>query len=99
MRRLGFTELYPIGVMCRLKKGHGEIKDCVSLCVNATDSRKLEPLLVGHANAPHCFRQSPCSVPYVAQSNAWVDKSIYQHWWHDIFLPAIIAIRKYTTDF
>ena len=65
------------------------------LCVNATGTCKIPPLLVGSSKNPHCFRDQPSPVPYVSQKNAWVDRNIYRGWWTDIFLP---AIRKYTKE-
>ncbi|EFX76077.1 hypothetical protein DAPPUDRAFT_322535 [Daphnia pulex] len=35
------------------------------LCVNVDGSCKIEPLIVGKAAKPHCFRDSPCPVPYI----------------------------------
>ena len=37
------------------------------LCVNATGSCKVPPLIIGTAKTPHCFRDSPCPLPYADQ--------------------------------
>ncbi|EFX68993.1 hypothetical protein DAPPUDRAFT_114086 [Daphnia pulex] len=37
------------------------------LCVNATGTCKIDPLLVGSAKKPHCFRDQESPVPYVNQ--------------------------------
>lgn len=72
-------------------------KDRVTLllCVNAPGTCKIEPLLVGSAKNPHCFRDMPSPVPYASQSNSWVDRVVYKHWWYEIFLP---AVRKWTNE-
>ncbi|EFX67751.1 hypothetical protein DAPPUDRAFT_63746, partial [Daphnia pulex] len=65
------------------------------LCANATGTCKIDPLLVGSAKNPHCFRDQQSPVPYVNLKNAWVDREIYRGWWNNIFLP---AIRKHTKE-
>lgn len=72
-------------------------KDRVTLvlCVNATGTIKIKPLLVGTAKKPHCFRNDrqgnsrECPLPYINQKKAWVDKSVYRHWFNQVFLPQI----------
>ncbi|XP_045035833.1 jerky protein homolog-like [Daphnia magna] len=72
-------------------------KDRVTLvlCVNADGTCKVDPLIVGSAVKPHCFRDSPCPVPYINQKNAWVDSLVYRQWWEHIFLP---AVRDWTDE-
>ena len=65
------------------------------LCVNATGTCKIPPLLVGTAKNPHCFRDGQPPIPYINQKCAWVDRTIYKHWWFNIFMP---AIRQWTRD-
>lgn len=57
-------------------------KDRVTLvlCLNATGSRKVDPLMIGTAASPHCFRDAPSPVPYTNQSNAWLDRRCYRYW-------------------
>ena len=65
------------------------------LCVNATGSFKCAPLLIGTAKNPLCFRSgTPCPLPYIDQSNGWVDKIRYRHWFQNVFLP---AVRNFTS--
>lgn len=59
------------------------------LCVNATGTCKIDPLLVGSAMNPHCFRDERSPIPYTSKKNAWVDRKIYREWWSNIFLPAV----------
>jgi DDE superfamily endonuclease len=63
------------------------------LCCNATGSQKIDPLLIGTAKKPLCFRDGQPPVPYIHQTNAWMDRNIYLHWWSHVFLP---AVRKFT---
>jgi hypothetical protein len=72
-------------------------KDRVTLvlCVNATETCKIAPLIVWTSKNPHFFPDSPCPIPYVDQRHVWVDREVYKGWWLDIFLP---AIRKFTKE-
>jgi len=63
--------------------------------VVATGCCKIPPLLVGTAKKPHCFRDKACPIPYISQSNAWVDREVYNHWWFNVFLP---AVRVHTSE-
>lgn len=65
------------------------------LCTNVTGTCKIEPLLVGSSKQPHCFRDTPCPIPYTCQSNAWVDRTVYRFWWSNVFLP---EVRRFTSD-
>lgn len=55
-------------------------KDRVTLvlCLNATGSCKIEPLMIGTAKLPYCFRDSPPPIHYTHQSNAWLDREKVQ---------------------
>ena len=64
------------------------------LCCNATGSCKIDPLLIGSAKQPHCFRDGKCPVPYYSQKNAWMDRAAYKFWW-ELFLS---NIRKWTRE-
>ena len=72
-------------------------KDRVTLvlCVNATGTCKVAPLIVGTSKNPHCFRDALSPIPYINQRNAWVDREVYKGWWFNIFLP---AVRKFTKE-
>lgn len=74
-----------------------QAKDRISLvfCVNATGTCKVDPLIIGTAKTPHCFRGQKCPLPYIDQARGWVDKPRYRHWWFNVFLP---AIRNHTED-
>lgn len=71
------------------------------LCVNATGTIKIPPLLIGTAKKPHCFRNDrngkprECPLPYTHQKKAWVDKAIYRHWFHNVFLPEVRKVAGY----
>ena len=61
------------------------------LCVNATRTFKVPPLIIGTAKNPYCFRDSPCPLPYTTQKNAWMDRTVYNEWRNTVFLPAVRA--------
>ena len=65
------------------------------LCLNATGTCKISPLLVGTSKQPHCFRNvNKCPIPYVNPKNAWVDKVVYKYWWERVFLPEQLVMTK-----
>ena len=67
----------------------------VVLCVNATGTCKVDPVVIGSAKKPRCFKDNPPTVPYFWQKNAWNDQVNYRKWWDTIFLP---KIRAWTTQ-
>jgi hypothetical protein len=58
-------------------------KDRVTLvlCVNATGTCKVAPLIVGTSKNPHCFRDAPSPIPYINQRNTWIDREVYNQRW------------------
>lgn len=62
------------------------------LCVNATGTFKIVPMVIGSAKKPGCFKDRPPSIPYFTQ---WSDKVIYEKWWSTVFLP---SVRKWTSE-
>ena len=67
----------------------------VVLCVNATGTCKLDPVVIGCSKKPRCFRDNPPSIPYFHQANAWNDRALYARWWEEVFLK---KIREWTSD-
>lgn len=65
------------------------------LCLNATGTCKIDPVIIGSAKKPRCFKDNPPCVPYFNQKNAWNDRVTYRKWWQSVFLPAIC---KWTSD-
>ena len=65
------------------------------LCVNATGDCKIEPLVIGSAKNPHCFRDGAPPISYKGQTNAWMDRTLFSFWFHDIFLR---AVRNWTEE-
>ena len=61
----------------------------IILCVNATGSCKMTPVVIGSAKNPRCFKRNPPSLPYYHQLNAWNDTINYNKWWDNVFLPAV----------
>ena len=72
-------------------------KDRVTLvmCVNATGTCKIDPLMIGSSKEPRCFRIGRCPIPYTHQSKAWLDRNVYRHWWQNVLLP---HVRQWTTE-
>ena len=72
-------------------------KDRVTLvmCVNATGTCKIDPLMIGSSKEPRCFRIGRCPIPYKHQSKAWLDRNVYRHWWQNVLLP---HVRQWTTE-
>ena len=66
----------------------------ILLCVNATGTCKIPPLIVGCSKTPHCFRDSPSPLPYTHQANSWVNTAVYRHWWDTVFIPAVRSFTK-----
>jgi DDE superfamily endonuclease len=64
------------------------------LCVNATGTSKVPPLLIGSAKEPRCFRDGRPPCPYIHQNRAWMDRTAYRFFLFDVFLP---YIRETTT--
>ena len=69
-------------------------KDRVTLlgCVNAMGQHKLKPVLIGKYKKPRSFKDvnmSALPVHYTAQSNAWMSSDIFEHWFHQQFVPAV----------
>ena len=67
----------------------------IILCVNATGNCKMAPVVIGSAKNPRCFKDTPPSLPYFHQRNAWNDTKNYNKWWQEVFLP---TIRQFTHD-
>ena len=68
----------------------------VVLCVNATGTCKLDPVVIGSSKNPRCFRYNgPPSIPYFHQAKAWNDRALYRRWWGEVFLK---KIREWTSD-
>ena len=47
----------------------------LALCVNATGTSKVPPLLVGSSKEPRCFRDGRPPCPYIHQKRAWMDRT------------------------
>ena len=67
----------------------------VILCVNATGTCKLPPVIIGPAKNPQCFRRNPPKLPYYQQEKAWNDWALHKHCWNEMFLT---YIRDRTTQ-
>ena len=74
--------------------GFKKLKDRVTLlfCTNRTGTHKLTPLLIGRFNNPRCFKhlnKEKLPVLYASSKNAWMNRTIFEDWFHKSFVPAI----------
>ena len=75
-------------------EGFKKIKDRVTIlfCVNKTGNHKVKPLCIGKSKNPRCFHhvnRSTLPFSYDASKNAWMTSSIFEHWFHKEFVPAV----------
>ena len=82
-----------IGRGCKAMKAKDRIT--VIFCTNASGSCKIQPVVIGSAKRPRCFKDTPPCLPFFNQINAWNDTHNYTKWWNEIFLP---TIRKWTSQ-
>lgn len=57
----------------------------VILCINATGTCKITPVMIGKAKKPRCFRLNPPQVPHYSQKSAWNDSVVFNKWWTEVF--------------
>ncbi|KAG6937576.1 tigger transposable element derived 5 [Chelydra serpentina] len=82
------------------REGFKQRKDRVTLlfCVNKSGSHKLRPLMIGKARSPRCFHHvnmKALPFEYTNSRNAWMNRSIFEDWFHKTFVPAVWAhLRK-----
>ncbi|KAJ7316369.1 hypothetical protein JRQ81_002531 [Phrynocephalus forsythii] len=82
--------------------GYKPMKDRLTLlfCANASGDLKLKPLLVYHSENPRVFKKnnvvkSQLKVMWRSNSRAWVTRSIFMEWVHEVFGP---SVTKYLQD-
>jgi hypothetical protein len=67
----------------------------IVLCSNATGSIRLEPLIIGKAARPVCFRQNGFGpLQYTSQKSAWMDSVICREWFENMFVPAVLEFTS-----
>ncbi|KAG6928801.1 Jrk helix-turn-helix protein [Chelydra serpentina] len=82
------------------REGFKQRKDQVTLlfCVNKSGSHKLRPLMIEKARSPRCFHHvnmKALPFEYTNSKNAWMNRSIFEGWFHKTFVPAVRAhLRK-----
>jgi len=65
----------------------------VVLCCNASGMEKLPAALIGSSKVPTCFKgpdRTP-PLPYMDQSNAWMDGTRFKKWFDEVFVPGVIT--------
>jgi len=65
----------------------------IILCCNASGIEKLPPALIGSSKVPICFKgpdRTP-PLPYIDQSNAWMDGTRFKKWFGEVFVPGVIT--------
>ncbi|KAG6934571.1 tigger transposable element derived 5 [Chelydra serpentina] len=76
------------------REGFKQRKDRVTLlfCVNKSGSHIVRPLMIGKARSPRCFHHDNMKAfpfEYTNSKNAWMNRSIFEDWFHKTFVPAI----------
>uniref|UniRef100_A0A7M4F5K3 DDE-1 domain-containing protein n=1 Tax=Crocodylus porosus TaxID=8502 RepID=A0A7M4F5K3_CROPO len=62
----------------------------VLMCANAAGTHRIKLLLVGKFRRPRAFKGViHIPVEYKVQTNVWMDKEIFLHWFHHVFVPAV----------
>ena len=72
-------------------RGKKKVKERVSLvvCVNACGTHKIPCSMIGKPKNPACIAQSSWPIPYFDQKRAWMDVSVCNKWFNDVFFPAV----------
>lgn len=66
----------------------------VMVCANASGEHRLPLLVIGKSKKPRAFKNinlNALPVNYYAQKSAWMDKTIFNEWFHKIFVPQVKA--------
>jgi hypothetical protein len=64
------------------------------MATNSTGTCKIPITMISKAARPMCFREGvACPIPYYSQKNAWMDTSICQRWFSEVFVP---EVKKFT---
>lgn len=58
-------------------------------CVNASGFHKLNPLLIGKAKSPRCFKNFDNPIVYKNTKNAWMTQEIFRNWFFKQFVPEV----------
>ena len=65
----------------------------VVLCCIASGMEKLPAALIGSSKVPICFKgpyRTP-PLPYMDQSNAWMNGTRFKKWFDEVFVPGVIT--------
>jgi hypothetical protein len=81
------------------REGFKQRKDRVKIlfCVNKIGSHKMKPLMIGKSKSPRCFHHvnmSTLPFDYKNSKNAWMTSSIFEDWFHQIFVPSVRSHLK-----
>ncbi|XP_046417434.1 jerky protein homolog-like [Neodiprion fabricii] len=64
----------------------------IATCSNADGSFMLPLILIGKSKNPRCLRnvnKDELPVWYRSQTNAWINKEIFEEWFTDVFVPKV----------
>ncbi|XP_046472560.1 jerky protein homolog-like [Neodiprion pinetum] len=64
----------------------------IATCSNADGSFMLPLILIGKSKNPRCLRnvnKDELPVWYCSQTNAWINKEIFEEWFTDVFVPKV----------
>ncbi|OWY91861.1 hypothetical protein PHMEG_00039382 [Phytophthora megakarya] len=82
------------------RKKHDKARITIAFCCNATRTHKLNPLVIGTAANPRCFRGGAClalkwkPVEYYNSSKAWMTSTIFFEWFQSFNLNMAVENRK-----
>lgn len=78
----------------RSAPGYKSSKERITVlcCANGTGSHKIKLGIIGKAKKPRCFKGKEMHnlpVNYFHQKGAWMDRTIFQTWFHNCFVPQV----------
>jgi hypothetical protein len=68
-------------------------------CGNASRNQKLKLVVIGKATKPQPFKGTEANcipVHYYNHKGAWMDREVYDNWFHKYFVPEVQAFLKET---
>lgn len=97
-----FFKLMPTKTLVNLNEkkapGRKNLRNRITFmpCVNVSGSHKIPLQIIGTAANPRCFQQKgqPTQVSYFHSQKAWQTKSVFASWFHNEFVPAVVAFNR-----
>ncbi|EGZ11465.1 hypothetical protein PHYSODRAFT_521014 [Phytophthora sojae] len=93
-----FYPLAPNRTLATTYKKKEKQRLTLAFCCNATGSDKLDPIVIGSAKNPRCFKKGAAikgkSILYKFSKNAWMTSVIFDEWLHLFNMRMAAANRK-----